>query len=187
MMKEISMHILDIAENSVTAGSNLVNIVIETDLARDLLSITVLDNGCGMDEKMAENAVDPFVTTRTGRRVGLGLSFFRESALSCDGSFKLSSGLGAGTVVEAKFRLSHIDIPPMGDMASTMLALVIPNENIDFTLEYKVNGEVFDFDTRKIRAAYGEGICFSSPEIFEWIHDFLYQGIAEINGGEQPE
>jgi hypothetical protein len=187
MMKEISMHILDIAQNSVTAGSDLIDIDVDSDHKKDLLSVTISDNGCGMNEKMVKDVTDPFVTTRTERRVGLGLPFFQESALSCGGSFKLKSRRGIGTVVEAKYRLSHIDTPPLGDIASTMLALVIPNEKIDFTLEYKVNDQAFDFDTRKIRAALGEGLCFTTPEVFEWIHDFLYQGIAEINGGELQE
>lgn len=183
MMKEISLHILDIVQNSITAGSSLITIEVTVDHAGDLLYVGVMDNGSGMAPDMAQRALSPFTTSRTTRKVGLGIPMFKAGAEATGGSFSLASDLGVGTCVRASYRISHIDRPPLGDMAETMLAIVVSNPETDFVYDYKVDGAQFLFDTRKIRAALGEGVPLNLPDVVLWIKDCLYEGISELNGG----
>lgn len=181
MMKEIALHILDIAENSVSAGANLIQIAVSVDTDRDWIQASVRDNGCGMSEQLKEQVQDPFCTSRTTRKVGLGIPFFKSGALMCEGTFKLESEVGVGTYIEASYQLSHIDRPPLGNMADTMLSIVVCNLGIDFVYSYTVNGENFTFDTREIREALGQDIPLNTPDVIAWMRACLDEGIEEIN------
>ena len=123
-MKELSLHILDIAENSISAGAKNIEIKIIEDTQADLLQITVQDDGKGMDAETAALLTDPFYTTRTTRKVGLGLPLFKEAAVACNGSMQISSKPGLGTNVVISFQFSHIDRMPLGDLSGTILTLI---------------------------------------------------------------
>lgn len=183
VMKELSLHLLDIAQNSISAGATLIEITVEVDHARDMVRCQVKDNGRGMDRDLLERVTDPFTTTRTTRKVGLGIPFFKEGAEGCDGTFELESRPGVGTSIAATYRISHIDRPPLGDMADTIYGLVGCNDGIDFAYRYSVDGRVFVFDTREVRQALGSDIPLSTPEVAAWIRECLNEGTLELNGG----
>lgn len=183
IMKEISLHLLDIAQNSISADAAHIDISVEVDRAADRMRCEVRDDGRGMDGDFQKKVTDPFATSRTTRKVGLGIPFFKEGAEGCDGEFELESAPGAGTRIAASFRISHIDRPPLGDMAETMYGLVCCNDAIDFTYTYRVDDKTFSFDTRAVREALGGEIPLSTPAVAAWIRDCLSEGIAELNGG----
>ena len=148
-MEDLSLHILDIVENSIAASAKIIEIKIDEDQAKDLLTIEVRDDGNGMDEQTLKKAIDPFFTTRTTRRVGMGLSLLAQAARDSDGAFDLSSRPGEGTMVKATFRLSHPDCKPMGDIDQTIRVLATAPA-VDFVYEYKRNDSVYRFDTREL-------------------------------------
>jgi len=182
MMKEISLHVLDIIENSIAAGATLIEVEAEVVHAEDRLRVSVRDNGRGMEEALLRRVTDPFVTSRTTRRVGLGIPMFKAGAEAAGGSFRLESKPGEGTYIEARYRISHWDRPPLGDMAQTMYAVVMSNEEIAFTYLYTVDGKSFRFDTREIRQTLGE-IPLHTPAVSAWVKDYLLEGIEALYGG----
>ena len=149
-MEDLSLHILDIVENSIAAMARRIEIRIDEDMAKDLLTIEIKDDGKGMDEQTLKKALDPFFTTRTTRRVGLGLSLLAQAAKESEGTFDLSSEPGKGTTVNATFRLSHPDCKPMGDIGQTMQVLVMSHPEIVFLYEHKSDNSTYRFDTREI-------------------------------------
>ena len=183
MMKDLSLHVMDIAQNSIVAGASLIQIGVKVEHQKDHMSISIEDNGCGMDAEMVEAVVSPFTTSRTTRKVGLGIPMFKAGAESCDGDFELRSTPGVGTYIAASYRISHLDRPPLGDMAETMLALVVCNPELDFVYDYTVDGEEYLFDTRMIRETLGNVVPLNLPEVAAWIRDYLKEGINELNGG----
>lgn len=178
-MFELSLHILDLVQNSVTAGASL---IIVTVTYRDgVLTITIEDDGCGMDQELLERVTSPFATTRTTRKVGLGIPMFKQLAEMCAGSFTITSEKGKGTRLTATFAENHVDLPPLGDLVGTFTTLInSAPEKPDFRLEYNRGDSSFAFDTREIRTALGN-LPLDSPEIIGWISDYLSEGIAEAD------
>ncbi len=148
-MEDLSLHILDIAENSISASAKRIEIRIDEDEAKDLLTIEIKDDGKGMDEQTLQKVLDPFFTTRTTRRVGLGLSLLAQAARETDGTIELDSKNGEGTTVKVSFRFSHPDRKPMGDIDETLRTLVVGHAGIDFLYEHKKNNSIYRFDTRE--------------------------------------
>ena len=158
MMPEISLNILDVTQNSVTAGASLIQISITADSAADRLTVQIADNGCGMTEEQVRNVTDPFFTSRKTRKVGLGIPFFKMAAEITGGSFRIESQVGAGTTTTAVFGMSSIDRMPLGDIADTIRVLVGPNPDIDFVLTMEQDGRGFVMDTRSFREILGPDI-----------------------------
>jgi signal transduction histidine kinase len=148
-MEDLSLHILDIVENSIAAMAGRIEIRIEENQASDLVTIEIKDDGNGMDEQTLKKALDPFFTTRTTRRVGLGLSLLAQAARDSEGAFDLSSRPGEGTTLNATFRLSHPDCKPMGDIGQTMQVLIAAHPEIEFLYEHKKDNSIYHFDTRE--------------------------------------
>lgn len=182
MMTELSLNVLDVAENSVRAGASLVTITIDTDTAADRMVITIDDNGCGMTREQALKVTDPFFTTRSTRKVGLGVPFFKYAAECTGGSFTISSQPGAGTTVTAVFVLSHIDRMPLGDMSRTIHTLVVYHPQTHFVYHYHYNHSSFTLDTRSLREILGD-VPFHTPEVSSYILDYLRENQAETDGG----
>ena len=178
-MKELSLHILDIAQNSVKAGATLIQITIEEDTVADTLRITVADNGCGMDKDLLQRVRDPFTTTRTTRKVGMGIPLLEAAAVQCGGGLDIQSLPGVGTTLTAWFGLSHIDRAPVGDMPGTMGVLVSGSPQLDFVYTHTVARASFTFDTREIRTALG-GVPLSEPEVMAWIQDYIREGLETL-------
>jgi anti-sigma regulatory factor (Ser/Thr protein kinase) len=182
MMTEISLNVLDVAENSVRANATLIEISIEADTQQDKLKVIIKDNGCGMTEEQIAHVEDPFFTTRTTRKVGLGIPFYKYAALSTGGQFFIESTLGVGTIVTAVFCISHIDRMPLGDMISTMHALITLNAQIDFIYNYRINDRNFSLDTREFREILGD-VPFHIPEVSSYIREFLIENTNEVDNG----
>jgi hypothetical protein len=168
-MEDLSLHILDIAENATAAGAKLVEIIIAQDTEGDRLQIVIRDNGRGMDREMLEKAGDPFFTTRTTRRVGLGLSLLQQATREAGGEFFIRSKPGEGTEVRASFQTSHIDRKPLGDMGSTLVSLILGNPDVDFVYASNFNGEETTLDTRMIKAELGDTTTLSDPAVLNLI------------------
>jgi len=182
MMPELSLNILDVAQNSVTAGSKLVIIDIEADTVADKLLITVTDDGCGMTGEQASRVTDPFYTTRTTRRVGLGIPFLKMACELTGGSLSINSAPSAGTTISASFTLSHIDRMPLGDIAGTFTALAGPSPDIDFLLRYSVDGRSFSADTREFREILGD-VALNEPQVLDFINGYISENREECDAG----
>ena len=172
-MKEISLHIMDIVQNSITANAKLIEISLVIDRKKDVISITIKDNGKGMSKEMLAKVTSPFVTTRTTRRVGLGISLFKAGAEGSGGSFAITSEEGAGTELTASYVLDNIDRPPVGDFAGTAKTLIICNPDIDFAVAVEIDGKREVLDTREIRQVLGEDVPLDLPDISGWIGESL--------------
>ena len=178
-MKELSLHILDIAENSVKAGASLIEISVSEDENKNLLDIEIKDNGCGMSEEFLKRVKDPFSTTRTTRRVGMGLSLFEAAAEQCGGKLDIESKEGVGTDVFVTFTLNHIDRAPLGDMAGTLETLIGGSPDKDFIYRYRKNGKEFVLNTAALRETLGD-VPLDTPEVILWIGEYIKEGINEL-------
>ena len=179
-MKELSLNILDIAQNSITAGAKLTEITIRE--TEEQMVISVSDNGCGMSKELLASVTDPFCTTRKTRKVGLGLPLLKMTAQATGGEMSIASKPGEGTTVRVTFGLSHIDRPPMGDVPGVLYTLVLMNPTTDFRFALDYDGKTFALDTREVREAVAP-IPLDHPEISAWIRDCLKQNIDELHGG----
>jgi len=175
-LRELSLHLLDIAENSVNAKAGNVEILVSEDTRTDRLRMTIQDDGVGMDAETVARVTDPFVTSRTTRKVGLGLPFLKMAAESCNGYLSVQSQKGVGTRVDVEFRLSHIDRMPLGDLTSTILSLVIGFPQVHWTFTYLGNGNEFIFDDRPVKEEL-EGISLCEPEVLQCLREMISEGI----------
>lgn len=156
----------------------------EADFALDTLSIIIQDDGCGMTPEQVARVTDPFFTSRTTRKVGLGIPFFKYAAESTGGSFTIQSQVGEGTVVTAVFVLSHIDRMPLGDINSTIHTLIVYHPETEFVYHYRYNEKSFTLDTREFRQIVGD-IPFSTPEISSYILEYLQENKLDTDEGAQ--
>jgi len=155
-MEDLSLHILDIVENSVAADADIIEIRITEDTENDLLSVEVIDNGIGMDDETMKKVLDPFYTSKTVRRFGLGLPLLSEAAKAANGDLSITSKKGEGTKIRADFQYSHIDRKPLGDIGQTIITLIMGNPEIDLVYVHKKNSHSHRFDTRIIKAQLGD-------------------------------
>ena len=178
-MQDLSLHILDIVENSLAAGSRRVEIRIVEDLRADRMTIEIVDDGCGMDEEMVRRAMDPFFTTKTVRRVGLGLPLLAEACRMSNGQLCLQSCPGGGTTVKASFQRSHIDRKPLGNMGDTLITLIVGHPEVDLFYEHRKDGAYFSLDTREIKAELGE-VPLNAPQIVTALRAGILSGLQEL-------
>ena len=172
-MKELSLNILDIAENSVKAGATLTEILVEE--TGDTLTLTIRDDGCGMDEDTVRGVTDPFYTTRTTRAVGLGLPLLKLEAEQTGGGVTVASTVGEGTTVTAVFHTDHIDCPPVGDMAETMVTLIQGHPDMDFLFTHqREDKETVKLDTKELRQVL-EDVPLNSFDVLQWMKAFLQE------------
>ena len=188
-MQELSLNILDIAENSVSAGATRLEIELRYAFgAENRLTVTIRDNGHGMSEETAQRVADPFYTTRTTRKVGLGTAFFKLAAELTGGSLSVAAKLGEGTVVTAILDPTHLDAVPLGDLAATCAALVqtSPEMELCLTVSREDTGAAFTADTARFREILGE-IPLDSPEVLRFLSDFIRENLAELLAGSPLE
>lgn len=181
-MRELSLHILDCLENAVEAGATRITLTIEEDAALDRLAITVEDDGRGMPADLVARVLDPFVTTRQTRHVGLGLPLLAAAARRTGGWATVQSKPGEGTVVTAVFALRHWDRAPLGDLPATLLAVLLAQTPLTLTYRHRVDGREFACDTRELREVLGD-VPLSHPQVRAWLREYLVEGIA---GLERP-
>lgn len=178
-MEDLSLHILDIVENSITAGANRVELRILEDLGKDIFSIEIKDNGKGIRKDTLEKVTDPFYTTRKTRNVGLGLSLLAQSAKEADGNISIKSEEGIGTTIYVCFKHSHIDRKPFGNIADTLIVLISGNPDIDFFYEHRMDENLYSIDTGKIRPEL-EGVPINYPGVIELIKKDMQAGLEKI-------
>ncbi len=178
-MQELSLNILDIAQNSVVAGAKLIEISVAVDTDGKMMTIKVKDDGKGMDEDTVKSVIDPFFTSRTTRKVGLGIPLFKMAAEQTGGSFYISSQPGVGTEITAVFDTGSIDFMPLGDVADTVGILIQMNEDIDFVYTAKKGREEFICDTRELKVIM-EGMPLTDPGVVQWIKGFIEENQFEI-------
>lgn len=185
-MRELALHILDLVQNAIEAGAGKVELEIVEDLGADTLTICVRDNGRGMDENQCKTVIDPFVTSRTTRRIGLGLPLIDMSTRQCDGFLNIDSVVGQGTVVKAVYRHSHIDRPPLGNMVETLKTLLIGNSSLDFHYGHRVGANQFCMRTLELTETLGD-VPLTQPDVLEWLNGYLAENFAILYGGVDNE
>jgi len=178
-VEDLSLHILDIVENSIEAGANRIEIRILEDLKKDIFSLEIRDNGRGISEEVLKGVTDPFYTTRKTRGVGLGLPLLYQSAKEAEGDVSIKSEEGVGTVLYAYFKHSHIDRKPLGNIVDTLIVLIAGNPEIDFFYEHRRNGNTYSIDTKEIKSEL-EGIPVNSSEVIEIIKKDLQNGLKAL-------
>ena len=203
-MYELSLNIMDIAQNSIRANARNVAVRVGVDVRGDMMRIEVEDDGEGMGDEARRAALDPFYTTRDTRKVGLGLPYFGMVAGMCGGELDVRSKPGEGTRVAATMRLSHIDRAPLGDMGQTVALLAGANPGVEFVYELDVRaagpgegpgeaqdggpgegpgeGRRFVFDTREVKAILG-GVCIGTPEVVVYMEEYINQSMLSVTGG----
>lgn len=180
LMRELALNILDVAENSLRAKATKIQIDVE--VADDTIRITVADNGRGMSEEFLSRVADPFTTTRTTRKVGLGLPLIKMEAEMSGGSFGITSEVGVGTTVTTTFGRNHIDRPPMGNLAETLVALLPDLGETRLIFSYRAFGKCFTLDTEEVKQQL-DGVPIDAPDILVFLRDMTEENIATINGG----
>ena len=171
-MRELSLNILDVAQNSITAGASLITIEVNENTVDHTLLIGIYDNGKGMSEEQVRSVVDPFFTTRTTRKVGMGIPLFKMAAEQTGGRLEIKSEIGVGTEVRAYFMTDSVDFTPLGDVASTVQMLITMNTDRDFLYKHSVDGKDFVADTREIKEILGD-VPLDTYEVSQWLIDFI--------------
>lgn len=178
-MRELSLYILDIAQNSIAAQATFLEIIIEENLEKDYLGISIKDNGKGMEQEQVDKVLDPFYTSRTNRKVGLGLPLYQAHALECAGEFSLTSQVGQGTTVIASFQHSHIDRVPLGDIGATIVTIISGNGNLHLRYKHNFNGQEFLFDTEEIKENL-DSIAIDNYLVLDWIKNHLRENLHNL-------
>lgn len=185
-MKDLSLHLLDIIMNSIAARAVNIDVKIFADKKEDKLEFIVEDNGIGMDRELLSRVMDPFATTRTTRKVGIGIPLLKASAEMSSGELIIDSVKGKGTILRASFKISHIDRPPLGDIADTITSLVAAEPGVEFRLVLISDNGSFEFDTLEIKKKL-DGIPINEFEVIAWIREFIEEGVKSIFGGVLDE
>ena len=178
-MKELSEHILDITQNAIAAGASQLTISLSED-SDGWLTVIIKDNGCGMSPQLLASASDPFTTTRTTRKVGMGLPLYQMAAELTGGSLEIQSAPGIGTTVTARFSATHLDCPPIGGIADTIALLIQGNPDMEITYFHSTPRGTSALSTEELRAILGDEVPLSEPAVFVWIQDTLSQQEAQL-------
>jgi len=185
-MRELSLHILDIVQNSITAGADKITVEIDENISSDSLKITISDNGCGMDAETLAAVNGQFATSRNTRKVGMGIALFRAAAELADGGLTLESEKGKGTTTTAVFRHSSIDRMPIGDISGTMMLLAAKAKSFELVYRHIWNGNEFIFSTEDVKNVL-EGTPIDEPEVLTYIKDYIHENLEELFGGVRDE
>ena len=173
---------MDVAQNSITAGASLITIRVEEDRQKGEMVISIEDNGKGMSEEQVRQVIDPFYTTRTTRKVGLGVPLFKMEAEMTGGSFEIESDLNQGTKVTATFITTHLDMLPLGDINATVWLLITCTPDLDFIFYRRIGHLDFTLNTKELKDILGE-IPLNAPDVSQWLKDYLTEQTALLHGG----
>jgi anti-sigma regulatory factor (Ser/Thr protein kinase) len=182
-MKQLALHILDIAQNGIAAGASSMEIIIDETIGDGRMVVELFDNGRGIPAEMLELVTDPYFTSRTTRKVGLGLPLFKQQAEQTGGSLSIWSEPGTGTRVVATFALTHPDTPPAGDLTGVIILLVCANPTMDFLYIHRTKKGAYRFDTREIRTVL-EGVPIDHPDVRGFLKEMLSGNLEEIEAGQ---
>jgi hypothetical protein len=178
-LRELALHLLDIAENSVAAKAKNIQILVDEDTDHDRLKLAVIDDGVGMDAQTVSQVTDPFFTSRTTRKVGLGIPLLKAAAEACNGSLRIESRPGKGTWIDVDFQDSHIDRMPLGNLASTWLTLLVSYPSVHWLFRYRLNANCFEFDDEPVKQEIGD-LPLTDPAILAYLRQSLEDGVEEI-------
>jgi len=178
-MRTLSDHIMDIVQNSVSAGANLIEIIVEENKKKDICSLKINDNGCGMNAETLCRATDPFFTSRKTRKVGLGLPLLKHNAEATGGFFSLESAPGKGTNLLAAFKLSNIDRPPLGDIWNTLYLMLLSYDKGELIYTHQTEAGTFRFSSTEIKDILGD-VSLQQKEIREGIIELIKTNLKEI-------
>ncbi|MCX8117695.1 MAG: sensor histidine kinase [Desulfobacterota bacterium] len=181
-MEELALHILDVVENAIAAKAKKIEILISEEIERDRLRIEIKDDGLGMDEEVRRRALDPFFTTRTSRRVGLGLSLLSQAAKAAGGTLEIDSSPEAGTTVRATFQHGHIDRQPLGNLTETILMIIYGNPGVDLHYRHVRGNKTYCFKSQWLKERF-EGEAWMTPEGIQWLRKHLQEGLSGIGAG----
>ena len=181
-MRELSLNILDIAQNSISAGASLTEIVVNENTKEKTLLIGIYDNGCGMTEEQVKSVIDPFFTTRTTRKVGMGIPLFKMSCEQTGGKFTIESEKGVGTKINALYKTDSVDFTPLGDIASTIVTIVSMNADKEFLYRRVLDDKEFIFSTVEIKK-FLDGVPLSESSVMNWIEEYLNEQYNELLKG----
>lgn len=182
-MRELALHILDIAQNSIAAKATKLIIEINENV-KGFFVFRIKDNGCGMSEEMVRNVRDPFVTTRKTRKVGMGIPFMDMVTQQCGGHLDIISQPGKGTEVAAYFEADNIDRPPLGNIVESIKVLLVGTPDIDLDFTYTCTGGTMIFKTEEMREILGDACDFTNPAVYSWLEDYLTQQLNEVRSRE---
>ncbi|PKM66310.1 MAG: ATP-binding protein [Firmicutes bacterium HGW-Firmicutes-2] len=178
-MKELSMHILDIATNSVRAGASRILITVSEDVINNEFRFDIEDNGKGIPDDILDTIKNPFTTSRTLRKVGLGIPLLDENCRLCDGFLEITSKVGKGTTLKSMMVYNHIDRPPMGDIVNTIIGLMTSNETIDIGYKHCYNDNCFEISTKDLQEEL-EDVPLTSVSVIQWLRAFLAESLEEL-------
>lgn len=178
-MRELALHLLDIAHNSVSARAKNITISVLEDSIEDRLRLTVADDGIGMDTQTVQQVTDPFFTSRTTRNVGLGIPLLKAAAEACEGGLTIHSTPGKGTTISVEFQRSHIDRMPMGDLPGTILSLIVGCPQVHWKFLYQFDNQVFEFDDALLKVEL-EGISLTEPVVLNYLRQSLEEGLVNL-------
>jgi anti-sigma regulatory factor (Ser/Thr protein kinase) len=178
-LEDLSLHILDIVENAIAAKAKKIDILIMEEPEQDRLAIEIKDDGMGMDEEVRQRAIDPFFTTRSSRRVGLGLSLMAQAAQEAGGMLRIESEPGKGTKVTASFQYHHIDRKPLGSMFETMTTLLLGNPDLDISYTHQKEGKSYLLNSQALKERFKDR-SLTDPEVIQWLRKDLKEGLAQI-------
>ena len=179
MLQDIAMYILDITNNSIRAEAKNIHVSFQNSKAKNECRLIIKDDGIGMNKKQLDQVVNPFFTTRTTRKIGLGLSFLHQLAIQCKGELSIDSKEGEGTTVELWYRRDHYDAPPLGNLAESAIVLLQANADIDYVFTFKTDCGEFVFDTKEIKDQL-EDVSISEPSILLWLKEYIETGLSLI-------
>ena len=182
-MKELSMHVYDLMENSTAANSTLVELTIRDSLKDNIYAFTIKDNGKGMTPEFLAKVTDPWTTSRTTRKVGLGLPLIKMNTEKCGGGMKLTSELGKGTRLEFWFEHNNWDRPPMGDLPGTLVLLLSAHEDIHFVITYRTDVDEFVLDTDELKEAL-DGMSLNDIHIINYLKEMIAENLKAIHANE---
>jgi len=178
-LEDLSLHILDIVENAISAKAKRIDILVIEEPKEDRFVIEIKDDGIGMEEEVSRKAIDPFFTTRTSRRVGLGLSLMSQAAQEAGGRLRIESELGKGTKVTATLQYHHIDRKPLGSMLETMTTLLLGNSELDISYTHQKEGKSYVLKSKVLKERFKDR-SLTDPEVIQYLKKHLKEGLAQI-------
>ena len=179
MVEDICFHLTDLVQNSVAAGATTIRLDVVESREQDTLALEIADNGRGMDKETLEKVQDPFFTTKSFKKVGLGIPLFKATAQACRGDFAISSDVGRGTEVKARMQKSHLDCPPLGNLEETVLSLLVSLDKSDLQFFYRSDRGEFTISSAAIRLQVGE-LHLSHPDVYRFLKDYIHEGLGQI-------
>lgn len=179
-MRDLSLHLLDIIQNSLRAGASAIEIVVEEAVTQNNLRLEIKDNGKGMSKELLNHVTDPFVTSRTNRKVGLGISLLKQRCEMCGGELLIKSQLGEGTNLTATMQYNHIDRVPLGNIAETLITLILSRKEVEYKYKHIYEENSFLFSTTEIKEVL-EGVSIQNLEVIAWLTSYLETNITQIS------